>query len=64
MNEDRYVATPPASLKCANCGETIYQSMERWYHLNSGGRLCRNPYAAQEARDDDSTVSTTAGTGG
>ena len=64
MDEDRYVATPPVSLKCVNCGETIYQSMDRWYHLNTGARLCVNPYAGQEVKDDDTAVSTAAGTGG
>lgn len=34
------VATPPITLNCEICGEKIYLSDDRWYHLNSGGRLC------------------------
>lgn len=34
------VATPPVSINCAICGETIYLSLDKWYHLNSGGRRC------------------------
>lgn len=46
--EEKYTAKPPISLDCTNCGEKIYQSMDRWFYLNSGGRLCINPYVAQD----------------
>lgn len=49
IETDNYNAAPPISLPCTNCGETIYQSMDRWYHLNTGGRLCISPRAQHQA---------------
>jgi hypothetical protein len=37
---ERYTAQPPITIHCRNCGEQIYKSLDRWYHLNTGGILC------------------------
>lgn len=43
------VATPPVSVKCAICAETIYLSSDKWFHLNTGGRRC--PVNESSAKD-------------
>lgn len=45
------VATPPASVACVRCSEQIYLSLDRWYHLNSGGRMCPPPTTKEDTSD-------------
>lgn len=39
--DEKRLATPPITVNCRNCGEQIYLSIDYWYHLNTGARMCR-----------------------